>query len=155
MHPLILKEFQNNWYAVGYSENHREVRTFGLDRIYDPKLLKRSFIEPKDNVRENYFKNIYGVYPLPGQKMQEIRFLVKGMFADYIHAHPIHESQKRRREFPRGQTFFSLNLIPSQELINCLLSFSEQLIVATPPWIQKEIRRRHENSLEYAKTFEH
>ena len=28
VHPLILKEFQNNWYLVGYSENHKELRTF-------------------------------------------------------------------------------------------------------------------------------
>lgn len=154
VHPIILKEFQNNWYVVGHSENHKELRTFGLDRIYDPKLLKRTFIEPKDKVREDYFKNIYGVYPLDGQKLQVVEFIVDPMLSDYLNAHPIHESQKRIKELNYGHALFTLKLIPSQELINFFISFSHQLVVSKPAWIQNEIRKRHQQALQYEKVYQ-
>lgn len=153
VHPIILKEFQNNWYLVGYSENHKELRTFGLDRIYEPKLLKRIFVDTKDQVREDYFKNIYGVYPLEGQKVQDIEFIVNPMLSDYLHAHPIHESQKRTKELNYGHALFNLKLIPSQELINFFTSFSHQLVVRKPEWIQNEIRQRHQKALLYEKSY--
>lgn len=55
VHPILLKEFQNHWYLVGFSEYHKELRTFGLDRIYEPLLLKKTFIESKAKVNEEYF----------------------------------------------------------------------------------------------------
>ena len=149
VHPVVLKEFHNNWYVVGHSENHKELRTFGLDRIYDPKLLKRTFVEPKEKVKEDYFKNIYGVYPLDKQKLQDIEFIVNPILSDYLHAHPIHESQKRKEELNQGHAIFSLKLIPSQELINFFLSYSQQLVVIKPEWIQDKIREHHKYALQY------
>ena len=154
VNPLILKEFQNNWYLVGYSENHKELRTFGLDRMYEPKLLKRKFIDPARKVSDDYFKNIYGVYPIEGKVLQEIEFRVDPLLSDYLHAHPIHESMKRQREMEYGHAIFTLKLIPSQELINFFLSFSHQLVVRKPEWIQKEIHQRHEKALHYEKIYQ-
>lgn len=154
VHPLILKEFQNNWYLVGHSENHKELRTFGLDRIYEPKLLKRLFKEPTDKIKVDYFKNIYGVYPYDGQKLQKIEFRVNPLLSDYMHAHPIHESQKRKKEGSYGHAIFTLQLIPSHELINFFLSFSHQLVVIKPDWIQKEIHERHLKALHYEKIYQ-
>ena len=34
IHPYLMKESNKRWYLVGYSEEHKEVRYFGLDRIY-------------------------------------------------------------------------------------------------------------------------
>lgn len=154
IHPLILKEFQNNWYLVGYSENHKELRTFGLDRIYEPKLLKRLFKEPNVKISNDYFKNIFGVYPIEGQKLQVIEFMVNPILSDYLHAHPIHESQKRQFELNHGHAILTIKLIPSQELINYFLSFSHQLVVRKPEWIQKEIHERHLKALNYEKIYQ-
>ncbi len=153
-HPLILKEFQNNWYLVGYSENHKEIRTFGLDRIYDPKLLKRKFIEPKEDVRDDYFRHIYGVYPLEGKKLQRIEFMVSPWLSDYMNAHPIHSSQVRKKEMSHGHAIFSLHLIPSKELINFFLSLSSRLVVLHPKWIQEDIREHHQTALKYDKYYQ-
>ncbi len=148
VHPLILKEFQNNWYVVGFSENHRELRTFGLDRIYDPKLLKLAFKEPENKkITEDYFKNIYGVYPLPGKELQEIVFYANPLFSDYLYAHPIHESQRRDYEAPKGQGVFRLKLIPSQELVNYFISFAQNIVVAKPLWLRNEVGERIKKSL--------
>lgn len=149
LHPLMLKEFQNNWYVVGYSENHRECRTFGLDRVYDPRLLKRKFSQKGERDREQYFDQVYGVYPLPGQELQTLEIMVSPLLSDYLHAHPIHVSQKRREEMKHRDTLFTLQLIPSQELINLFISFSKQLIVLKPRWIQEAIHKQHLDALNY------
>ena len=42
-----MKESNKRWYLVGYSEEHKAVRYFGLDRIYDPVLIDKPFKENK------------------------------------------------------------------------------------------------------------
>ena len=149
IHPYILKEFHNNWYLVGYSEHHKELRTFGLDRIYEPKLLRHKFIKPKENQVEMYFEHLFGVYPFTEQKLQEIEFLVNPMLSDYLNAHPLHSSQVRKEEKNYGHALFTLKLIPSQELLNFFITYSNQLVVKKPLWIQKQINDYHQQALEY------
>jgi predicted DNA-binding transcriptional regulator YafY len=153
VHPYLLKEFQNNWYLVGYSETHNEQRTFGLDRIYEPILLKHSFIAPDIEKINQYFENIYGVYPLENQALQKIEFVVNPFLSDYLNAHPIHQSQKRIRQTSYGHAIFTLDLIPTRELINFFLSYSHQLIVREPIWIQEEIKVHHQKAIRYEKNY--
>jgi predicted DNA-binding transcriptional regulator YafY len=155
VHPIMLKEFNNSWYLLAYSENHKSLRTFGFDRIYEPKLLKRVYKETDEKITINYFKHIYGVYPINNQKLQEIRFWVDPMLADYINAHPIHESQIKEHEMSHGHTIFKVKLIPSQELINLFQSYGEQLIVLTPEWIQTKINNQRLKALQHEKRFRH
>lgn len=153
VHPYLLKEFQNNWYLLGYSENHQEQRIFGLDRIYEPLLLKRTFIVPDSEVINQYFENTYGVYPIENQEIQTIKLIVNPLLSDYLNAHPIHKSQKRIKQTSYGHAVFTLELIPSRELINLFLSYSSQLVVQQPTWIQKEINNQHKIALRYEKGY--
>jgi predicted DNA-binding transcriptional regulator YafY len=155
VHPIMLKEFNNSWYLLGYSENHKSLRTFGFDRIYEPKLLKLAYKETDEKITTNYFKHIYGVYPIKNQKLQEIRFWVDPTLADYINAHPIHESQIKEHEMSHGHTIFKVKLIPSQELINLFQSYGEQLIVLSPIWIQDKINTQRLKALQHEKRFRH
>ena len=143
VHPAILKEFQNHWYVVGYSENHKQLRTFGLDRIYDPLLLKRDFIEVPTAQKEDYFKYVYGVYPLPKHKMQKIVFRISPVLADYLLTHPIHETQQIEKREAHGAVILSLTLIPSVELLNLFMSYGELVKVKNPKWMQGELSEQH------------
>jgi predicted DNA-binding transcriptional regulator YafY len=143
VHPYMLKEFQNHWYVVGYSENHNQLRTFGLDRIYEPLLLKKDFIEAPTAQKVEYFKYVYGVYPIPKQKRQEIIFMVKPILGDYLLAHPLHETQHIKKKESNGTLIISLDLIPSKELINYFLSNANLLKVLEPKWMQKEVTNLH------------
>ncbi len=149
VHPLILKEFNNTWYIVGYSETHKSIRTFGLDRIYEPLLLKHTFIEPKEKVRDDYFKYMYGVYPMANQEVQEIEFIVPPFLSDYLNAHPIHDSQTKKKESVNGHAIFNLKLIPTIELLNFFFSFSYDLTIIKPGWIQEEMIKRHKHALRH------
>lgn len=151
LHSLFLKEFQNNWYIVGYSENHKSLRTFGLDRIYEPKLLRKKFIDAPEKNVEDYFKHVYGVFPIPGEKLQSITFMASPIISDYLFAHPIHDTQVRTKELESGYGIFRLKLIPSVELINFFLSYSGELFLMTPEWLREQTDQILTNHLSYGK----
>ncbi|HNZ42298.1 MAG TPA: WYL domain-containing protein [Bacteroidales bacterium] len=131
-HPFLLKEFQNRWYLVAYSEQHKCLRTFGLDRIRDPLLLDKPFHHVDDKVVDAYFVHIYGTYPWTGCKRQKIFFYASALMSEYIRANPVHESQKEHEIQPDGGVIFVVELIPSQELVNFFKQFSPDVVVLKP-----------------------
>lgn len=139
-HPVLLKEFQNKWYLVAWSEQHRQLRTFGLDRISDPLYLRSTFHHTSHEIIKNYFSAIYGVYPMPGFKLKKIYFFSTARMADYFKANPIHVSQKEHKTEEDGSMIFELELIPSRELINFFKQFSPEIYVIKPVKLVKTIQ---------------
>ena len=139
IHPRILKEFENRWYVVGFSEDHNCIRTFGLDRLYDPVLLKQKFIKINQEEEELYLKDVYGVYPFSDEKKQMILIRASSLVINYFMAYPIHSSQKvvSRSQYGHGEITFEL--IPSHELIRLFRSYGNEIEVLKPEWINTEI----------------
>ncbi len=142
LHPVLLKEFDNFWYLLGFSEGHKELRTFGFDRIYEPMLLKRKFIPTSQDVVNNYYKDIYGVYPIKKQPKQEITFGVSSIVSNYFEAYPIHESQKCNK-YDFGN-IFTINVIPSLELVRLLRSYGKEIDVIEPHWLENIINNKED-----------
>jgi predicted DNA-binding transcriptional regulator YafY len=140
LHVYLLKEFQNRWYIIGFSESHQSIRTFGIDRILDPALLKEAFyMDPKfDPVQQ--FQNIFGVFPLR-EKTEKIVFKVDAMLGNYMLSQPLHESQEVIEYGKYGDLLLKLELIPSQELIDRFCMWSSQLKVEKPLWIKTKIEK--------------
>jgi predicted DNA-binding transcriptional regulator YafY len=139
LHTYMLKEFHNCWYVIGYSENHKEVRVFGLDRIYDPMVLNRKFIEDKKFNPDFYSKDLYGVLPLQGQEKQRIVFTVFSKLGNLFVANPIHHSQKIIKYHESGTIDFEIEVVPTLELLQDFLKYGSQLFVSEPAWLKKEI----------------
>lgn len=141
LHPYLLKEFQNRWYIIGFSENHAEIRIFGLDRIMEPYLIDKKFYLTPDFDAEKHFKKTYGVFPLT-KKVEKIVFDASATLSDYLIAQPIHQSQKIEHYYAHGRLKMSLNLIPSQELINLFKMNSNEILVHEPQWIKQKIESK-------------
>jgi len=139
IHPILLKEFDNFWYLLGYSESHKALRTFGFDRIYEPMLLKRLFIATPQDIVSSYYKDIYGVYPIKNQPKQEIIFFASAMVSNYFEAYPVHESQMCKKR--DSGNLYSLQLIPSMELIKMFRSYGSELRVLEPRWLYEEMKK--------------
>lgn len=138
LHPYLLKEFQNRWYIIGYSENHKEIRTFGLDRVKDPLYLKKDFISKADFNPEKHFADIYGVYPL-SKKREKVLFLVDDVLFEYLNSQPLHPSQNIVMHLEYGTRMAEFNLIVSQELANFFLMHKQHIKILTPHWLRDEI----------------
>ena len=139
VHPILLKEFENRWYLVGYSEAHKSIRTFGLDRIYEPLHLKKQYIDSDDKEVDSYCNDIYGVYPIENQPKQSITFLTSAKITNYFEAYPIHSSQRSEKN-EYGSCFFTIEVVPSIELIRLFRSYGKNLEVINPQWLSEQTK---------------
>jgi predicted DNA-binding transcriptional regulator YafY len=149
LHTYMLKEFHNRWYVIGHSEKHKEVRTFGIDRIYDPLMLSRTFVEDKNFNADYFLKDLYGVLPLKGRNKQRIVFRVNSRLSNYFQTNPMHHSQQILKYHEYGTIDFSIDVIPTLELLNDFFMHSTKLVVLSPAWIKNELHTMHQNAVNY------
>jgi predicted DNA-binding transcriptional regulator YafY len=136
LHPFLIKEFDNRWYVIGYSETHGTVRTFGLDRISDPLKTKKKYIPTYRTDIDTYLNDIYGVYPIPDAKKEKIKIKVNEIGTHYMQAYPLHESQRIEKN-QYGMSEITFELIPSYELARYFLSLGNQVKLISPSWFVK------------------
>lgn len=150
IHPYLMKESNKRWYLVGYSEEHKEVRYFGLDRIYDPIQLDKDFIENTTGDLRALFDNKIGLNNLNDEVVEtpeEIKVWVSKTMANYIKSMPIHKSQKHIEYGGYGEIEVTLNLVPTYELIALILSYGKHMELLSPHWLRKEITKELEKSI--------
>lgn len=135
IHPFLIKEFDNRWYIIGYSEIHKSVRTFGLDRISGPVLLKKDFIKTDIDQIQEYLQNVYGVFPIPKSKKELIEIHVSQLGTHYFQAYPLHHSQKIIKSND-GSSLITFNIIPSIELARFCLSQGRHVEIVKPSWFK-------------------
>jgi len=140
LHPFLIKEFDNRWYLIGYSEYHGEIRTFGLDRMSEPELLKRDFRSCSAQSKHEYLNDVYGVFPMSDRKKSIITIRADELSTHYFHAYPIHESQNMHK-FPDGASEITFNLIPSIELARFILSQGHSVEILSPEWFKEETEK--------------
>lgn len=133
IHPFLIKEFENKWYIIGYSEKHNEVRTFGMDRIYSPHKILKRFIKLDKTAMESLQKDYYGVFPIPNQPKQKIIIQTSVLATHYFVAYPIHESQDVQKQ-PEGDAIIHFDLVPTLELTRLFLSHGYHVKIVSPTW---------------------
>jgi len=150
IHPYLMKESNKRWYLVGYSEEHEEVRYFGLDRIYDPVLIDKEFIPNKRTDLRVLFDNKIGLNTIHDKEvevLEEVTVWVSRTMANYIKSMPLHKSQTHKEFGGRGEILVTLQLVPTYELIALILSYGEHMELLTPKWLRKEIEKELERSI--------
>jgi len=136
LHPFLIKEFDNRWYVIGFSELHSAIRTFGLDRISEPVLLKKKYRSSDRKETSAYLYDIYGVYPIADSKKLKIKINVNQLGTHYLQAYPIHESQIITKK-SNGTSVITFELIPSFELARYFLSQGKYIEKIEPTWLQE------------------
>tara|TARA_B110000116_G_C16788351_1_gene562274 strand:+ start:716 stop:1633 length:918 start_codon:yes stop_codon:yes gene_type:complete len=140
VHPVLLKEFNNHWYVIGFSEEHQGLRTFGLDRIYDPIPIRKVFQDTSELVVNEYLNDVYGVYPLHDGIKEKIILHAKPMITNYFRAQKIHHSQKLKMR-DSGDAIISFELIPSMEFVSLILSYGKQIRVVEPAHLAQTVKK--------------
>jgi len=135
IHPFLIKEFENRWYVIGHSESHGEVRTYGLDRIFEPIALEKKYIKSPRAEIEKYLNQVYGVYPLPTAKFEKVQIEVSSLATHYFQAYPIHESQQIEKKGD-GTSLISFELVPTVELARYLHAQGNQIRIKKPIWFK-------------------
>ena len=150
IHPYLMKESNKRWYLVGHSEEHKEVRYFGLDRIYDPVLIDKEFKETKGGDLRTLFDNKIGlntIHDKEVEKPEEVTLWVSRTMANYIKSMPLHKSQTHKEFGGYGEILVTLHLVPTYELLAMILSYGKHMELLTPKWLRKEIEKELERSV--------
>ena len=142
LHPFLIKEFENRWYIIGYSEQHKGIRTFGLDRVSVPVLLKRKFKHTNTDIIKNYLNDIYGAYPIPRAKKERITIHVSQLWTHYFQAYPLHASQDIVKE-NAGTSHITFELIATFDLAKYFLSQGSHVKIVKPQWFIEYSKNLH------------
>jgi predicted DNA-binding transcriptional regulator YafY len=145
VHPYLLKEYHYRWYLIGFNENKKELRTYGLDRIWEIKETDLPFISRKFNARD-YFKNTVGIISPPGDPPR-VRIEVLKPQAHYLITQPLHPSQSIESEDDK-LIVFNYRVHPTYEFKALLLGLGSDIIVLEPTSLRNEIIRELQDALE-------
>ena len=139
--PYLLKEYRNRWFVLGMHKKTKELMTLALDRIQGIQLLPaEKFLENKNFVPSDYYKDIVGVTKNFADKPTEIQFLVNFDNAPYLRTKPIHSSQKEIGKQKEG-ILFQIEVIPNFELEREFLSYGEALKLIAPNSLVRIFKR--------------
>ena len=107
----------------------------------EPKILEEHQDVPKDFNPEEYFKNAMGITSYKGDA-HFIKLRADEVASKYLKSQPIHRSQKIIEETDKGETFFSLKLLLSEELMRTLLSYGGEIEIIEPQKLKELIVHR-------------
>jgi predicted DNA-binding transcriptional regulator YafY len=136
VHPYLLKEFHYRWYLIGLHDQKKELRTYGLDRIWEIKVIHKKYI-PLNFSPKEYFKNTVGVIS-PTGKPQKIRIEVKKPQAQYLITQSLHVSQNIDFE-DESRIIFTYHIHPTYEFKVMILGLGNDVKVLEPETFRNEI----------------
>lgn len=134
LHPFLVKEFDNRWYVIGYSEGHDAIRTFGFDRVSAPLLIKKEFKSSVTSVIKKYLHEMYGVYPIRGNTREKVKIYAGRLATDLFEAYPLHHSQIIEKD-DYGHSCITFELIPTEELLSRFRSWGKEISLLQPEWL--------------------
>ncbi|RRO21416.1 helix-turn-helix transcriptional regulator [Flavobacteriaceae bacterium 14752] len=129
--PLALKEFKSRWYVIAKDTKDDKIKSFGLDRITNPKSTNQKFEKPENFDVNAYYKNSFGITGSNGRKPEEIILSFYEYQGKYIKTLPLHHSQKIISDNSE-ELIVKLKLIITYDFIMELMSMGENVKVIKP-----------------------
>lgn len=149
VHPYLIKEYKARWYLIALSDTKKEIRTFGLDRIWEMAETDDVYISRKFNAHD-FFKNSVGVISPLGNP-PDIQLKVSKHQAQYLITQPLHHSQYIEDEND-DFVVFSYKVHPTYEFKSMILAMGKDVNVLKPESFRKEILHElNEAILNYGK----
>ncbi|GAA4453043.1 hypothetical protein GCM10023189_17450 [Nibrella saemangeumensis] len=132
LHPILLREWADSWYVIGYDAAGGREKTFALDRMSDLEITDDPCDVPPSVLTSvsELFEHIYGVTDSSGP-VEEIVLQFTPLFGRYVKAKPIHQSQEVLCDTDT-ECVVRLRLAPNRDLLMHLRSYGEHLKVLQP-----------------------
>lgn len=146
LHSYFIKQIQTNWFVIGFSEKHKDIRHFAINRIKEISHVKSPFKSSDIETIQEKYNQMYGCYAflhegsILNAESKTITFRASSISASYIEETPLHNSQKISKQTTRD-TYFSIEVIPTKELIYEFIRLSDRVEVIEPLIIRNEIIR--------------
>jgi predicted DNA-binding transcriptional regulator YafY len=141
VHPVLLKEYRNRWFLIGYNETMGFLSNYGLDRIMKIQPLKKKYNKEKVKQLHCSYEHVIGVSIPPGTEPVDIVFDAVESQVPYLETKPFHPSLTEIEKLQEGKRF-RVSLIPNFELEQLILSFGENITIISPESFRERIAER-------------
>lgn len=131
VHPLALKESKNRWYLIAVDTKDKALKSFGLDRMQYLEVSGGKYREKYDYNFKEHFRYAFGVMNLSEQNPQKIIIRCGKEQGEYIKSFPLHYTQTVLKKTDK-EIFFELQLHPTYDFIQEILSFGNTVTVIEP-----------------------
>lgn len=135
--PYFVKLFKQIWYLVGRNPFNDKIKIYALDRIKCLEQTPNKFTLPDDFDPQLYFQDNYGIIK-GDESVSIIRIKVFGDQVKYWRSLPRHHSQTEI-ETNSEYSIFSLNLRPTFDFLQMLLSQENSIEVISPESVREEL----------------
>lgn len=139
VHPYLLKEYNNRWFLLGWSETEALLRIYALDRMEALRPAVAQWIPNNSLDPDTYFRDIIGVSIPEDMTVHAVRLRFSAHRAPYVLTKPLHASQKTAVLHPDGAAEVEIQVIINPELRTLLLGFGPDVEVLQPPGLRLEI----------------
>ena len=138
LHPYHLHFAQRAWYVIGYSNFHKETRTFKLGRIKQARMLKSRYLLEKPFRIEQYFGDAWSMIPEGKLYKVKLRFApqVAGNVAEVLW----HRKQKLTWH-DDGALTFEVEVDGLNEITWWLLGYGDQVEVIRPESLRRRVKQ--------------
>lgn len=132
-HPYLLKQYNERWFAFGWSKEYGPYTSIPLDRLEQAPFRMGTFAEDRPEDYLEYFKNRVGVSNnLGADRKQTIVLSVHNKEAwGRIITKPLHSSQETMAVYEEGKQdgVVCIRVYPNKELLSRILSLGEDVVV--------------------------
>jgi len=148
--PIILKEFKDRWYLVAWDLAASAIRSFGIDRISELKVLKKKNQFANQIDIKTYYKDCFGIIKPEDQNPEWIFLRFSKFKGHYIKSFPLHHSQQIVEDNDAGLVI-KLYLYPSFDFLMEILSYGKSVKILQPIELAKDLQKHYELALDQYK----
>ncbi|MFT6746633.1 MAG: putative DNA-binding transcriptional regulator YafY [Glaciecola sp.] len=136
--PYLLKEYQYRWYVIGFSKEKNKIITYALDRIKSVSVMELAFDVINEFNPDDFFKYSFGITE---SKTKPSNIVLKFNLDQlgYLQTKTLHESQSIKLFDDHFE--LSLQLVPSFELYEKLLSYGDRIEVLAPKEVREKVKQ--------------
>ncbi len=143
--PYLLKEYMYRWYLVGMVGKINEFRTFGIDRMEDLTVLKKTFTFQKGKDPRILFAKTIGL-TYSQNVVSEVIVSFSQIQGKYVKALPLHDTQEIIVDNDK-ELRIKVHIIPNLEFKQRIMMLGDAAKVMAPDWLAKEMKDALEAAL--------
>lgn len=146
VHPLGLKESQGRWYLMAVDTKDNAFKTFGLDRISDLDIQKRTFKTKYTYNLKTLYQNCFGIMGTD-ETPEKVQLKFNAEQGHYIKGLPLHHSQNIIKE-DSNEIIVELYITVTHDFVMHLLSYGPNMQVIYPKKLIKILKEKLTKTLE-------
>jgi len=131
-----LKNYNGNWYIIGYCYKAKKIKVFALSRIKEIKLTNQHFNVPDDFSIEKYFANSFGIFE--SDKLYDVKLKIMNESVRYIKEKKGHSSEKITDQID-GSIILEYRVNNLTELFFFVLSLGRNCEVIAPKELREQV----------------